>query len=193
MCWNLNHNLFSWTVLSSRSLVIIPRIVVFAATKAAEGKKEEADSEANVNPNLEELKDQIVNTEWSGAKHWEGVLQENPKAIEHVHKGMQLWAEHCELFDGDVDGPYYVRYDRSKEEKFPRNEMVELEFTKKGEVKVRPFDLMVFIPYIVDINTIGLDTKNQGVLGRSGSLVRRQGFRQRLLPRKLQKKENAPV
>ena len=178
MCWNLNHNLFSWTVLSSRSLVIIPRIVVFAATKAAEGKKEEA---ANVNPkpgDLEELKDQIVNTEWSGAKHWKGVLQENPKAIEHVHKDMQLWAEHCELFDGDVDGPYYVRYDRSKEEKFPRNEMVELEFTKKGEVKVRPFDLMVFIPYIVDINTIGLDTKNQGVLGRSASLVRRQGFRQ---------------
>lgn len=134
---------------------------MFAATKAAEGKKEEADSEANVNP-LEELKDQIVNTEWSGAKHWQGVLQENPKAIEHVHKGMQLWAEHCELFDGDVDGPYFVRYD--DEEKFPRNEMVELAFTKKGEVKVRPFDLMVFIPYIVDINTIGLDTKNQGVL-----------------------------
>ena len=181
MCWNLNHNLFSWTVLSSRSLVIIPRIVVFAATKAAEGKEEEADSEANVNPkpgDLEELKDQIVNTEWSGAKHWQGVLQENPKAIEHVHKGMQLWAEHCELFDGDVDGPYYVRYDRSKEEKFPRNEMLELGFTKTGEVKVRPFDLMVFIPYIVDINTIGLDIKNQGVLGRSASLVRRQGFRQ---------------
>jgi len=143
-------------------LVIIPRIIVFAATKAAEGKKEEADSEANVNPNLEELKDQIVNTEWSGAKHWEGVLQENPKAIEHVHKGMQLWAEHLELFDGDVDGPYYVRYD--DEEKFPRNEMVELTFTEKGEVEVRPFDLMVFIPYIVDINTIGLDSKNQGVL-----------------------------
>ena len=167
---------------------------MFAATKAAEGKKEEADSEANVNPkpgDLEELKDQIVNTEWSGAKHWQGVLQENPKAIEHVHKGMQLWAEHCELFDGDVDGPYYVRYD--DEEKFPRNEMVELDFTEKGEVEVRPFDLMVFIPYIVDINTIGLDTKNQGVLGRSGSLVRRQGFRQRLLPQEYRKKENAPV
>ena len=181
MCWNLNHNLFSWTVLSSRSLVIIPRIVVFAATKAAEGKKEEADSEANVNPkpgDLEELKDQIVNTEWSGAKHWQGLLQKNPAAIELVDKSFHLWAEHLRLFNGDVERPYFVRYDRSKEEKYPMNEMRELEFTKKGEVKVRPFDLMVFIPYIVDINTIGLDTKNQGVLGRSASLVRRQGFRQ---------------
>ena len=84
MCWNLNHNLFSWTVLSSRSLVIIPRIVVFAATKAAEGKRDEADSDAHVNPkhgDLEALKDEIVHTEWSGAKHWKGVLQENPAAI----------------------------------------------------------------------------------------------------------------
>ena len=162
--WNLNHAFFSWTSLSSRSLVIIPRIVVFAAAKNDQAKKDE-DSDPDVIPepgDLKTLKDTIVGTVWSGATHWKDLLQKNPNAIEIVDKSFLLWGEHVKLFDGDVDGPYYVRYDH--EEKFPRTEMVELNFTEKGEVEVRPFDLMVFIPYIVDINTIGLDHKNHGVL-----------------------------
>ena len=111
---------------------------MFAAAKNDQAKKGE-DSDPDVIPepgDLKTLKDTIVSTVWSGATHWKDLLQKNPNAIEIVDKSFLLWGEHVKLFDGDVERPYFVRYHPGNKDKYPMNEMSELEFDKKGEVKV---------------------------------------------------------